>query len=158
MSKRLVYANAAAILTDWVLENGGEQETIDFLAAWIADGKSLREMCDTYALTWGVLAAWIRQDKERNFRYQQALIDRKAFQQERLLDGWWETANLPVDAPASHGDVHKARDSLAKTLGMYSDKQAVEMTVKYVAEVPEVEPDAETWAKKYAPLPVISTQ
>jgi hypothetical protein len=139
MSSRITYANGAAVLVDFIRECEGVSElkgdaaAIDFIAAWIAGGKSMPELCRAYGLTWGVLAAWIRRDPERNERYSQAMVDRSAFRKERLLDGWWEVADAKVEEAPGHGDVHKARESLAKAEGMFKDQQqmAVGVTVRF---------------------------
>lgn len=125
MSSRITYANASAVLTDWVLENGGEEGAIDYLASWLADGNSMQALCTQYSLTWGVLAAWIRKSPERDGRYRQAMLDRSALRKERLIDGWWDTAaQVPEDA-VTHGDVHKARESLAKAEGVFEKGASV---------------------------------
>lgn len=127
MSSRLTYANAAAVLVDWIAEQGGEAEAIEFIAAWLADAKtgehnnSMQALCDTYALNWGLLAAWIRKEPERDTRYRQAMADRGAMRKERLLDGWWKTAALEPAQEVSHGDVHKAREALAKAEGVFAE-------------------------------------
>lgn len=136
MSNRTNYANASAILTDFVLEcyqcleskfdaDGkaitADDAAIDFIAAWVCDPEagSLPGLCRQYGLQWNVLAAWIRKDDKRNQRYKLAMADRGEMRRERLLDGWWETASLSVDKPAEHLDVHRARESLAKAEGMF---------------------------------------
>lgn len=127
MSSRITYANGAAVLTDWVLEAGSDEAAINFIAAWLADGNSMKALCEQYGLQWGILAAWVRGDPERNRRYQQAMQDRSAFRKERLLDGWWETAAQVPDDAATHGDVHKAREALAKAEGIFSDAAKVQV-------------------------------
>ena len=127
MSSRITYANAAAVLTDFVLECGDEERAIDFIAQWLADGNSMKALCDTYGLQWGVVAAWIRKSPERDGRYSQAMVDRSAFRREKLLDGWWDTAEQVPEELVTHGDVAKARDALAKAEGMYSDKASVQV-------------------------------
>ena len=133
MSSRLTYANGAAVLVDWIRECeqcapvgvSGDDAALEFLAAWLADGGSMKGLCERYGLMWGVLAAWVRSDPVREQRYQQALMDRSALRREKLLDGWWETAErAPVDE-VSHGDVHKAREALAKAEGVFSDASRV---------------------------------
>jgi len=65
------------------------------------------------------LWAWIRKDDKRNGLYSGAMMARGEWRRESLLDGWWDTAvQVPQDA-VTHGDVHKARDALAKAEGMY---------------------------------------
>ena len=133
MSSRLTYANGAAVLVDWIREceqtapEGveGDDAALAFLAAWLADGKSMRELCERYGLMWGVLAGWVRSDPLREQRYQQALMDRSAFRREKLLDGWWETAEMRPEEVVGHGDVHKAREALAKAEGVFSDASRV---------------------------------
>lgn len=134
MSSRLTYANGAAVLIDWIRECEscspelrGDDAAIDFLAAWLADGNSMQELCTRYGLNWGVLAAWIRRDDKRNHRFQQAMQDRSAFRKERLLDGWWQTAQMVPEEVVSHGDVHKAREALAKSEGLYNDAAKVQV-------------------------------
>jgi len=80
MSSRLTYANGAALLTDFVLECGqgkpdvpAEEAAIEYIAAWLADGKSMKALCEQYGLNWGVTAAWIRGDPVRDARYRQAM-------------------------------------------------------------------------------------
>ena len=150
MSSRLTYANAAGVLTDFVLEcwhNAGEkvvegrritadEAALDFIVAWVCSvdeegdevvGRgSVDGLCRAYGLSWPVLGGWIRKDVERNRRYEQALADRGELRKERLLDGWWTTAKIAVpDEAATHGDVHKARESLAKAEGLYNDAAKV---------------------------------
>ena len=127
MSSRITYANAAAVLTDFVLECGDEERAIDYVASWIANGGSVQELCRQYGLTWGVLAAWIRKSPERDARYSQAMLDRSAMRRERLLDGWWQTAESVPEEKVGHGDVHKARESLAKAEGVFSDASKVQV-------------------------------
>lgn len=122
MSSRLTYANAAAHLAEWVIDNGGDGKAIDYFVAHVAEGHGIPEFCTANALMWGVLAGWIRNDPDRNTRYQQAMLDRGAFRKEKLLDLWWEKARAtPPDAP-SHGDVHKAQEAIAKAEGIFNDK------------------------------------
>ncbi len=134
----------AAILADFILECGGENETIEFIAAWIADGESMDELVKdggykrrrglndiaaTYALNWGVLAAWIRKDNRRNQRYIEAMQDRGAIRRERILDKWWEVAKKDPDGAPSFGDVHKALEALAKTESMFKENLTVTATI-----------------------------
>lgn len=127
MSSRITYANAAAVLTDFVLECGDEERAIDYIAQWLADGRSMRELCERYGLQWGVVAAWIRKNPERDARYSQAMQDRSAFRREKLLDGWWQTAESVPEEVVTHGDVAKARESLAKAEGVYNDAAKVQV-------------------------------
>lgn len=127
-----------------------EGAAIDFLAAWIAGGGSLQEfmdggyreqvkrdgastlkgLSDAYGLPWNVLAAWIRKDAERDRRYRAAMADRGAIRKERLIDGWWRTADIEVpEDMATHNDVHKAREALAKTEGMFKGDVGVKGSV-----------------------------
>lgn len=124
MSSRVNYAHAAAVLVDWIATMEGEDQAIDFLAAHIADNGSIPEFCQQQGLMWGVLAAWIRKDEERNKRYQQALADRGAMRKEHLLDGWWQTAKEVPESAVTHGDVHKAREALAKAEGVFESGKA----------------------------------
>lgn len=123
MSSRLTYANAAAVLTDKVIEWGGESEAIDYLTSHLANGGSMQDFCEQNGLNWGLVAAWIRGNPERNARFQQAMLDRDAWRKERLLDGWWKTAESVPEEVVTHGDVHKARESLAKASGMYAEQK-----------------------------------
>lgn len=127
MSSRITYANAAAVLTDFVLECGDEDRAIDYIAQWLADGNSMKALCETYGLQWGVVAAWIRKSPERDARYSQAMQDRSAFRREKLLDGWWATAESVPEEKVGHGDVAKARDALAKVEGVFSEKADVKV-------------------------------
>ena len=63
------------------------------------------------------------------------MMDRSAYRKERLLDGWWKTADSVVDEAPTHGDVHKAREALAKAEGMFKDTQQtnVGVTVRFDA-------------------------
>lgn len=126
MSSRINYANAAAVLTDFIRESEsmvpgsvGDDAAIDFIVQWVGNGGSMVGLCDQYGLQWGVLAAWIRKDATRNDRYMQAMADRGMIRKERLLDGWWDTATREVERAVEHGDVHKAREALAKAEGMF---------------------------------------
>ena len=144
MSSRINYANHAAVLADFVLEcwqcarlakvlitneDGSKREitadeaAIDFIVSWIADPDneqgSLIKLCTAYSLNWGTLHAWIRKDPKRDALYVKAMADRGLARKERLLDGFWETALMPVEKPAEHLDVHRARESLAKAEGMF---------------------------------------
>ena len=127
MSSRITYANAAAVLTDFVLECGDDDRAIDYIAQWLADGGSMKALCEQYGLQWGVVAAWIRKSPERDSRYIQAMLDRSAFRKERLLDGWWKTAQAVPEDVVTHGDVAKARDALAKAEGVYSEGGKVQV-------------------------------
>lgn len=142
MSSRINYANNAAVLVDWIREcdqlspeSRGDDAAIDFIATWLADGGSMARLCEQYGLNWGTLAAWVRKDQRRNERFAQAMVDRKAYRQERLIDGWWDTAQSNVEEAAGHGDVHKARESLAKTMGMFKEEVSVSggVTVRFDA-------------------------
>lgn len=137
MSSRETYANAAAVLTDWIAEQGGDVAAVDFIAAWLSAPKkteesdggfhnnSMQALCSEYSLNWGLLAAWIRKDPGRDGRFRQALVDRGALRKERLLDGWWRTADAVVVDAVTHGDVHKAREALAKAEGVFEGGKAV---------------------------------
>lgn len=133
MSSRLTHANAGAALAERIIELGGENAAVDYLAAWLADGGSMQEFCVQNGLNWGTVHAWIRKSPERNDRYRQAMIDRGALRRERLLDGWWKVADSKVEEPVTHGDVQKARDSLAKAEGLFKD-EAVGMGVSAVID------------------------
>lgn len=126
-----------------------EGAAIDFLVAWVSGGGTLtefmeggyreqirvtgyplKEMVEHYGLSWSVLAAWIRKDPERDRRYRAAMVDRGAMAKERLLDGWWKTAEIEVpDELATHGDVHKAREALAKVEGVFKGDVGVKGSV-----------------------------
>jgi hypothetical protein len=134
MSSRLTYANGAASLVDWIRECEqmtpelkGDDAAIEFIAAWLSnpdpERSSLQKLCGAYGLNWGVLAGWIRRDPVRNARFQQAMADRDAFRKERLLDGWWQTAEQKPEDVVTHGDVHKARESLAKAVGVFTEQK-----------------------------------
>jgi hypothetical protein len=123
------------VLTDFVLECGDDDRAIDFIASWLADGGSMRDLCERYGLKWGVLAAWVRKDARRNALFEQAMADRKMYFKEKLMDGWWRTEGEPIpDGVATHGDIHKARESIAKTLGMYSEGVQVGASVTVVLD------------------------
>ena len=132
MSSRLTYAAGGAALADWVVQcwndapvkaDGSRYEpdeaAIGYLAQWVADGNAVQAFCERYGLNWWVLAGWIRKSPERDSIYKQAMADRSAFRQEALLDGWWRTASMLPVAEVTHGDVHKAREALAKAEGMF---------------------------------------
>lgn len=123
MSTRLTYASAAAVLTDKVLEWGGEEAAVEYLTSHLANGGSMQDFCVQNGLNWGLLAAWIRGNPDRNARYSQALMDRDVWRKERLIDGWWQTAESVPEEAVTHGDVHKARESLAKASGMYAEQK-----------------------------------
>lgn len=140
MSSRLTYAAGGAALAEWVVQcwtdapvkaDGTRYEpdeaAIGYLAQWVADGFSVQEFCERYGLNWGVLAGWIRKSPERDAIYRQALVDRDAWRKEKLLDLWWQTAEGVVAAELTHGDVHKARESLAKVGGMFTPDNAVKV-------------------------------
>jgi hypothetical protein len=134
MSSRITYANGAAVLTDWILECASnrpdltaEEAAIDYIVAWLANGGSMQDFVGRYSLNWGVLAAWIRKDERRNAMYQQAMMDRSAFRKEKLIDGWLSTAAMVPEDVVSHGDVHKAREALAKVEGLYNDAAKVQV-------------------------------
>lgn len=140
MSSRLTYANAAGALTEWVMQcwhdapaktDGTRYEpdeaAIGYLAQWVADGYSVQEFCNRYGLNWGVLAGWIRKSPERDAIYRQALVDRDAWRKEKLLDLWWQTAEAVVEDAPTHGDVHKAREALAKTSAMFTPDNSVKV-------------------------------
>lgn len=110
-------------MVDKVLEWGGEDAAIDYLASYLAGDGSLTEFCRQNGLNWGLLAAWIRKSPERNARFQQALMDRDAWRKERLLDGWWDTASREPEVAVTHGDVHKAREALAKASGLFAEQK-----------------------------------
>ena len=137
MSSRLTYANGAASLVDWIRECeamtpelSGDEAAIEYLAAWLANGGSMRDLVERYGLNWGVLAGWIRGNDEREGRYRQALIDRSALRREKLLDGWWVTAEGVPEDEVTHGDVAKARDALAKAEGVFSDAGNVKVDTR----------------------------
>jgi len=119
MSTRLKYANEASVLADFVIDQGGEDRAINLIATRVADGGSVKKLCEEYGLNWGVLWAWIRKDDKRNGLYSGAMIARGEWRREALLDGWWDTAAKVPEENVTHGDVHKARDALAKAEGMY---------------------------------------
>ena len=127
MSARQNYAMSAAVLTDFVLTCGSDKEAIEVVVAHIANGGSVRDLCTHYGLDWGVLWAWIRKDNGRNGMYEGAMMARGEYRREALLDGWWGTANMEVEDRVTHGDVHKARDALAKVEGMYDDGAKVKV-------------------------------
>ena len=113
------YADCASALTDWVLGMGDAKGAMDFIGNWVASGRSMIAFCKHYGLDYGVVGSWIRGDKDRDVVYQAALRDRGSYRREKLVDGFWQTAQMvPVD-PVSHGDVHRAREALAKVEGMY---------------------------------------
>jgi len=127
MSARQNYALSAAVLTDFVLSCGSEKEAIEVVVAYVANGGSVKKMCEHYGLDWGVLWAWIRKDNDRNGLYSAAMMARGEWRKEALLDGWWDTAGQIPDEGVTHGDVHKARDALAKAEGLYDDGAKVKV-------------------------------
>lgn len=152
MSSRITYAHAAAVLVDWIAEQGGDTEAVNFIAAWLSaprktndegefHNNSIQALCQTYALNWGLLSAWIRQDPERDRRFKQALADRQALRKERLLDDWWKTADTEPRTDVTHGDVHKAREALAKADGIFSDKLNIQHTGDVQVSVRRFTPD-----------------
>lgn len=153
MSNRLRYADEASRLVEVVEESRqqaerlglkndkgmpltGDEALIAFLVAWVttpkrADGDpggfhdpGIPAFCKAYALGWGVLAAWIRRGPERNSAFQQGLLDRGLIRKERLLDLWWQQAEAKPDDAPTHGDVHKAREALAKAEGVFESGKA----------------------------------
>ena len=140
MSSRLTYAAGGAALADWVVQcwmdapvkaDGSRYEpdeaAIGYLAQWVADGESVQAFCERYGLNWGVLAGWIRKSPERDAIYRQALVDRDAWRKEKLLDLWWRTAEAASPDELTHGDIHKARESLAKVGGMFTPDNSVKV-------------------------------
>lgn len=140
MSSRLTYAAGGAALADWVVQcwtdapvkaDGSRYEpdeaAIGYLAQWVADGFSVQAFCERYGLNWGVLAGWIRKSPERDAIYRQALVDRDAWRKEKLLDLWWRTAEASSPDELTHGDIHKARESLAKVGGMFTPDTSVKV-------------------------------
>jgi len=121
MSSRTTYARYGADLADWIAENGGEEESIGLIVAHLCDSGSMTRFVVDHDLNWGVLAAWIRKSPERNSLYSQAMLDRGQIRKEKLLDGWWETADSVVDDAPGHVDVHRAREALAKAEGVFKD-------------------------------------
>lgn len=140
MSSRLTYAAGGAALAEWVVQcwtdapvkaDGSRYEpdeaAIGYLAQWVADGESVQAFCERYGLNWGVLAGWIRKSPERDAIYRQALVDRDAWRKEKLLDLWWRTAEAVSPDELTHGDIHKARESLAKVGGMFTPDTSVKV-------------------------------
>ena len=123
MTSRLTYAAAGAVLADKVIEWGGEEAAVEYLTSHLANGGSMQDFCMQNGLNWGLVAAWIRNSPERNARFQQAMMDRDAWRKERLLDGWWKTAESVPEEAVTHGDVHKARESLAKAEGVFTEQK-----------------------------------
>lgn len=56
-------------------------------------------------------------------RLQLDSTDRDAFRKERLFDGWWMTAEQVPEEVVTHGDVHKAREALAKGMGVFTEQK-----------------------------------
>ena len=106
-----------------------EEAAIDFIATWICDPNegSLMKLCKEYSLNWGVLWAWIRKDAGRNQMYQEAMLARGQLRKEWLIDEWKTTAVMKPADDVSHGDVHKAREALAKAEGVFSDANKVQV-------------------------------
>ena len=123
-------------MVDWIMEvsqsvpgaGTADEKAVDYFVAELAGGKSVPEFMQQEALDWPVFAAWLRKDEARNARYLEALKDRSALRKEKLVDGWWETASMAVEKAAEHGDVHKAREALAKAEGMFEKASSVSVT------------------------------
>jgi hypothetical protein len=141
VSNRINYANNAAVLTDWVMEcwqcakhagvkkdDGSEltpdEAAIDFIVAWLADGGSIKQMCEQYSLSWGILWAWVNRNDVRRSAYDAALAARGMLRREGLIDGWTATAEQVPDVGVQHVDVHRAREALAKAEGMFKASEA----------------------------------
>lgn len=145
MSGRITYANNAAILMDWVMEcwhgakYGGvkkddghgemidltpDEAAIEFIVSWLADGGSIKGLCEQYSLSWGVLWAWVNRNDVRKTAYDAAMSARGLMRREGLIDGWAATASLVPERGVEHVDVHRAREALAKVEGMFKDASA----------------------------------
>ena len=141
MSGRITYANNAAVLTDWVMEcwqcakhagvkkeDGSEltpdEAAIDFIVAWLADGGSVKGLCESYSLSWGVLWAWVNRNDARKMAYESAMAARGVLRREGLIDAWSATAEQVPDVGVQHVDVHRAREALAKAEGVFKNAEA----------------------------------
>jgi alpha-beta hydrolase superfamily lysophospholipase len=128
---------------DWIMEiaqsvpgdGTADDKAVDYFVAELSGGKSVPEFMVQEWLEWPIFAAWLRKDVKRNARYMQALADRSALRKEKLVDLWWDTAvQEPEEAPG-HGDIHKAREALAKAEGMFVDRREVEHSVGVTVEI-----------------------
>ena len=125
------YAQAGARLADWITEINAvvpgnataRKKAFEYAIAELLDGKTLVQLVEQEALFYPVFRAWVREDAADETVFKETLGERKLIQQERLMAGWWKTAEVaPVDE-VTHAVVQKAQDSLAKGVGLF-DKGA----------------------------------
>ena len=146
------HATLAAIVNEWVKEIGSnaryaakevgatEQELFDmrddeqalrYLVDSLVGGATIPQFMIDEGLDWPAFSAWLMVEPKRYEAYQAALKNRSFIAKENLRDGWWRTAGIAVpEAAATHGDVHKAREALAKDLKMFDDKSDAKADVK----------------------------
>ncbi len=146
MSSRINHAQLAAAVNEWVREIGvnakhaareagasaddiasidNDKEALAYLVAELIGGKTVPQFMTDEGLSWPAFAAWLQVEPKRYEAYQAALKDRSFIAKESLRDGWWKTARMVPEETASHSDVHKAREALAKDLKMFDDKASV---------------------------------
>ncbi len=154
MSKRMRHAEMAANQNEWVKEcwfnaKHAAKElgaTPEFLAAMDPDEEAMKytisrlleqedgkrtsipQFMVDEGLDWSSYAAWIEVSPKRKAAWESLKKDRNFFARESLLHGWWQTAGMKPDSAVTHGDVSKARDSIAKAEGIF--KQVVEHSGK----------------------------
>ncbi len=141
MSKRMRYAESAGRVIQWVDEIAANiadydvgspprratpaEKAVAYFASSISDGQGYAEFVEQEALPSGVFLAWVRNDERLNEVYTQSLKDRGVLRREQLLDAFWKTAKIDVpDTEATHADVHRAREALAKGEGLFKQGDA----------------------------------
>lgn len=97
------------------------------------DGKqmpppSINRFMVNEGLDWPAFSAWLKIDAKRQAALEQAKKERGYIERESLKDGWWNTALMvPVD-PVTHADVHRSRDSIAKSVGAFTPVDGGQVT------------------------------
>lgn len=90
----------------------------------IEEGKrtSIPQFMIDEGLEWQHFSAWIEVVPARAQAWERLKKERNFFDKESLRDGWWRTAQLQTPTLAEHSDVARARDALARSLGVFTEK------------------------------------
>lgn len=97
-------------------------DTIDYICTHVASGGSLIDLCKTWDVPYGRIAAWIALDVERDRKYQASLHTRSEFRVEQIMNEYGGIAFAPISEDIRASDKIKALDSLARIDGMFRDK------------------------------------
>ena len=92
---------------------------------YVANGRSLVELCKTYEISYGEIIAWIRKDKDRSRMFSSSINDRNEWAEERIL---YELRKIGL---FNIKDIHDENGDILPVHKWPDDVSSVVKTVEY---------------------------